>query len=135
MAVTKINRARALRRDMSLPEVLLWGVLRTRPGSLKFRRQHPLGPYILDFFCREAGLAIEIDGEAHNRGDRPERDIARDMELQGVGIKTLRIPATKVLTDIDAVIRHVVDQTAARMLLHHPATPGGPPPRGKLGED
>ena len=54
--------ARKLRRKMTLPEVILWHWLRQRPQGLKFRRQHPTGPYVLDFFCSDARLAIEVDG-------------------------------------------------------------------------
>ncbi|WP_347233084.1 endonuclease domain-containing protein [Sphingomonas glacialis] len=64
---------------MSLPEVLLWQVLRTRPDGHRFRRQAPAGDYVLDFYCAPARLAIEVDGEAHSRGDRPARDGARAM--------------------------------------------------------
>ncbi|MDZ4308027.1 endonuclease domain-containing protein, partial [Allopontixanthobacter sp.] len=60
-----VKRARKLRSEMSLPEVLLWREMRKRPTGLKFRRQHPAGIYILDFFCAKAKLAIEIDGFAH----------------------------------------------------------------------
>ncbi len=127
--------ARELRRTMSLPEVLVWRALRARPDGLKFRRQHPVGRYVLDFYCREAGLAIEIDGEAHDRGDRPDRDTRRDAALQSKGISTLRIAARDVLGDLDAVIRHIVAEAGARTPLHHPASPDGPPPRGKPGED
>ena len=75
-----VKRARALRRAMSLPEVLLWQVLRTRPNGLKFRKQHPTGAYVLDFYCGDARLAIEVDGEAHGRGDRPRHDGRRRLE-------------------------------------------------------
>ena len=67
------RNARKLRRKMTLPEVILWHWLRQRPEGLKFRRQHPTGPYVLDFFCSDARLAIEVDGEAHSRGNRPDR--------------------------------------------------------------
>jgi very-short-patch-repair endonuclease len=61
------GRARALRDDMSLPEIVLWQVLRKRGLSgLRFRRQHPVGPYILDFYCPAARLAIEVEGLAHD---------------------------------------------------------------------
>lgn len=130
-----LRQARGLRREMSLPEVLLWRILRQRPGGLKFRRQHPLGRYVLDFFYREAALAIEVDGEAHARGDQPLRDEHRDAVLREHGITTLRISARDVLTDLDAVVRHVVAVADDRIPLHHPAAPGGPPPRGKPGED
>lgn len=77
--------AKRLRRTMSLPEVLLWQQLRRRPGELRFRRQHPAGPYVLDFYCDAQKLAIEVDGEAHSRGNRPERDSARDGWLDAGG--------------------------------------------------
>ena len=129
------RNARQLRRKMTLPEVILWHWLRQRPNGLKFRRQHPTGPYVLDFFCSDARLAIEIDGEAHSRGDGPQRDKARDDWLNASGIKTLRVPAVGLLQDADAVLRWVLAEATARLPLHHPAAPAGPPPRGKLGED
>jgi very-short-patch-repair endonuclease len=130
-----ITQSRRLRRRMSLPEILLWRELRTRPAGLKFRRQHPSGPYTLDFLCSDARLAIEVDGEAHERGDRPERDQARDAWLARAGVKTMRIPAIEVLHDLDAVLRGIVAEAQTRLPLHHPAAPGGPPPRDKLGEE
>ena len=129
------RNARQLRRKMSLPEVILWHWLRQRPGGLKFRRQHPTGVYVLDFFCSDARLAIEVDGEAHSRGDRPQRDATRDEWLRAAGIETLRVPAAALLDDADAVLRWVIAEATERLPLHHPAAPGGPPPRGKLGED
>ena len=129
------TKARRLRRKMSLPEVILWHWLRQRPDGLKFRRQHPSGPYILDFFCSDARLAIEIDGEGHSRGDRPMRDEKRDAWLRSAGIITLRVPARDVLDDADAVLRWILHEATERLPLHHPAAPAGPPPRDKLGED
>ena len=130
-----VPKARRLRQEMTLPEVLLWRELRLRPSGLKFRRQHGSGPYVLDFFCSDARLAIEIDGEAHSRGDRPAKDKARDAWFANAGIVTLRIAATDVLRDLASVIAHIVDEARTRLPLHHPASPGGPPPRDKLGED
>ncbi|MBX9884966.1 MAG: endonuclease domain-containing protein [Novosphingobium sp.] len=134
-SVGTVGQSRGLRRAMSLPEILLWRALRGRPGGLKFRRQHPSGPYILDFYCSDARLAIEVDGEAHSRGDRPARDADRDRWFVESGIATLRIPAPEVLKDLDAVVRGVVAEASARLPLHHPAAPDGPPPRDKLGEE
>jgi very-short-patch-repair endonuclease len=125
-----IERARTLRTSMSLPEVLLWRILRTRPGGLKFRRQHLAGRYIADFYCHEARLIVEIDGEAHNRGDRPERDIKRDTELAALGLKIVRIPAVQILQDVEAAAEAIV---ALALPLHHPA--GGSPPHALHGED
>jgi len=78
---------------MSLPEVLLWQLLRKAPDGLKFRREHPTGEYSLDFYCADARLAIEVDGEAHSFGQRPRRDDRRDAWLAAAGIMTLRVPA------------------------------------------
>jgi very-short-patch-repair endonuclease len=120
---------------MSLPEILLWRELRTRPAGLKFRRQHPSGPYTLDFYCNDARLAIEVDGEAHEQEGRRNRDAVRDACLARVGIETLRIPAIDVLHDLEGALRRVMAIATARLPLHHPAAPGGPPPRDKLGEE
>jgi very-short-patch-repair endonuclease len=134
-AAGAVRRSRAQRREMSLPEVLVWQALRGGPGGIKFRRQHPTGEFSLDFYCGDARLAIEIDGEAHERGDRPLRDAIRDAWLDEAGIVTLRIPAAEVLRDLDAVIRAILHEARSRLPLHHQAAPGGPPPRAKLGED
>ena len=130
-----VGRARALRRAMSLPEVLLWQALRSRPDSLKFRRQHPSGAFILDFYCGDARLAVEIDGAAHERGDWPEKDAARDDWFAAHDFVTLRIPACDVLNDLDGVVRFIVARAVARLPLHHPAAPGGPPHPDELGEE
>jgi very-short-patch-repair endonuclease len=130
-----LRRARRLRQTMSLPEILLWRVLRGSPDGIKFRRQHPTGTYDLDFYCSDARLAVEVDGEAHNRGNRPARDAARDRWLLEVGIETMRIPAVDILRDLEAVIRGIMSEARARLPLHHPAKPDGPPPPGKLGEE
>jgi len=130
-----VRQSRRLRRTMSLPEVLLWRELRVRPAGLKFRRQHPTGPYTLDFFCSDARLAIEVDGEAHEQSDRPARDTARDAWLDEAEIRPMRIPAVEALHDLEAVLRGIIDQAQTRLPLHHPAKPDGPPPRDELGED
>ena len=129
-AIPAIRRARRLRKEMSLPEVLLWQRLRRRAGGVKFRRQHPIAGYVADFYCPDAKLIIEIDGEAHNRGDRPDRDLMRDAALIDLGFTVLRVPAADVLADVDAAAGAI---TAAALPLHRPA--GGPPPHAAHGED
>jgi very-short-patch-repair endonuclease len=99
---------------MSAPETTLWQVLRTRPGGLKFRRQHPSGPYIADFYCHEARLVIEVDSEAHNRGDRPSRDTSRDAWFAERGLTTLRIAATDIQQNIDGVTVQILTAVASR---------------------
>ncbi|MGW8204848.1 endonuclease domain-containing protein (plasmid) [Sphingomonas bisphenolicum] len=122
-----IELARRERRSGNLPEVILWRVLRQRPGGFKFRRQHPIGPYSLDFACLSARLAIEIDGEVHNCGDRPARDHARDAHLVQRGFRTLRIPARDVLRSLDDVMIAIIAACGEVPPLHRPLD--GPPPR------
>ena len=130
-----VRQVRRLRRQMSLPEVLLWRALKARPDGIKFRRQHPSGPYILDFYCSDARLAIEVDGRSHDLGDRPQRDSSRDSFFAERGIETLRVPASSILRDPAEAAESIVAQARRRLPLHHPAAPGGPPPRAELGED
>ena len=89
--------ARRFRKQMSLPEVLLWRLLRR--ASPPVRRQHPIGGYVVDFYCPAAKLVIEIDGFAHDTGDRPRRDAAREAWLRAQGLNVVRIPARDVLHD------------------------------------
>jgi very-short-patch-repair endonuclease len=121
--------AKRERRSGNLPEVLIWRELRKRPGGYKFRRQHPISEIVLDFVCLERRVAIEIDGLAHDMGDRPERDERRGAFLQSRGFMVLRLPASHVLSDISAAITAIVAACDERSPLHHRAAPGGPPPR------
>ncbi|WP_233282153.1 endonuclease domain-containing protein [Caulobacter vibrioides] len=119
-----IAQARTLRRQMSLPEVLLWNGLRGgRLDGLKFRRQHPIGPYVLDFYCPAAHLAVEIDGWSHATADRPEQDEIRDTRLAERGVHTLRIPASEVLRSVDDTLATVLE--AARPWKQNPPPRGG----------
>jgi len=105
-----LRKARKLRREMSLPEGLLWNRLRGRPMGVKFRSQHPIGDHIVDFYCAAKQLAFEIDGIAHDMGNRPQRDASRDATLNGMGVRVVRIAATDVLRDVegtaDSIVRH-----------------------------
>ncbi len=70
---------------------------------MKFRRQHPIGNFIVDFCCIERKLVVEIDGKAHDMGDRPDRDAKRDEWLRSRGFTVVRFPAEGVLRDVAAV--------------------------------
>ena len=111
-----VRRARKLRKEMSLPEVLLWRELKARPAGLKFRRQHPNNLIVCDFACMSERLIIEIDGESHNMGDRPTRDEKRDAWLSDNGYRVLRIPARHVLNDINSVIDGIVANCGKRII-------------------
>jgi very-short-patch-repair endonuclease len=110
---------------MSLPEVMLWDKLRANRVGAKFRRQHPIGSYVVDFYCRDTRLAVEVDGEAHSRADRPERDMTREMFLNENGYRVLRVAASDILRNVDAVAASIASIVASP--LHHPSD--GPPPR------
>jgi very-short-patch-repair endonuclease len=111
-----IGNARRLRRTLSVPEARLWSRLRTRmPGKPVFRRQHPIGPYVLDFYCAKARLAIEIDGASHDLGDRPQRDTRRDAWLEVRGVTVVRIAANEFKYRIDEAADAIV-RMAAEML-------------------
>ena len=106
---TTKDHARSLRHGMSLPEVLLWKVIKGRKlQGLHFRKQHPVGPYVLDFYCEALRLAVEVDGASHGLGDRPQRDERRDAWLRAKGIATLRLSASLILDDVDDATRSIL---------------------------
>ena len=102
------RNAKRLRKEMMPPEIGLWLALRQNEAGLHFRKQHAVNDYVLDFYCARAKLAIEVDGEAHARGDRPERDAVRDAWLTSQGLLVLRYPASEVLTNLEGVVRQIV---------------------------
>lgn len=113
-----IGRAKQLRRDMMLPEVILWTQLRKRgTDGQRWRRQHPVGAYVLDFYCTEARLAVEVDGAAHDVAIRALRDERRDAWLREQAIEVLRFAATEILRDreLEDVLRTIADRAKRRM--------------------
>jgi len=116
-------RARALRRAMTAAERLLWALLRGRRLGHKFRRQQPLGPFVVDFFCFEAALVVEVDGPVHRR--RKRRDRFRDAWLGACGLRVLHLTNDQVL--------HHTDQALAtiRNLLPPASQPPPPLPAGE----
>ena len=109
---------------MTLPEVLLWRLLRGQPQGVKFRRQHPSGELGIDFYCSDARLVIEVDGIAHDMGDNPARDVNRDAWLRSNDIDTVRIHEKDVLKDVTAVADGILALALSRLPLHHPAVAG-----------
>jgi len=100
-----VTLARELRQQQTAAEDPLWRLLRDRQLlGFKFRRQHQFGDYIADFFCREANLVIECDGEIHNRNEAWHHDQKRDAYMIGQGLRILRIPNERILNDTEKVL-------------------------------
>jgi len=103
-----LRRAQNLRRAMTPPEIKLWQALRSqKAGGWRFRRQHPIGPWIVDFYCREQKLAIEVDGWSHNMGELG-RDERRDADLARRGVRVIRFGAADVMENLDGVVETVI---------------------------
>ena len=104
-ALLTVERARELRRRMTPPEARLWVCLRgKRLAGLKFRRQHPIGPYVLDFYCAAAQLAVEVDGQSHEHPDRIAHDARRTRWLREQGVRVVRLAAEDVRIHLDGVV-------------------------------
>jgi very-short-patch-repair endonuclease len=103
-----LQNARELRTRSTEAEELLWLVLRNRQFcGFKFRRQHPVSRFILDFYCHEAKLAIELDGSGHSDDDQMVYDAERTKELEAADIKVLRFWNRDVLTKIESVMDEI----------------------------
>jgi very-short-patch-repair endonuclease len=117
-------RARTMRAAPTEAEAVLWESLRGRRlRGFKFRRQEPIGPYIVDFVCTDAALIVEVDGEIH--ADQVAEDLRRDRSLTELGFKVLRLSNDTILRD------HVraLNEIAAAVRANGGPTPG--PPRGR----
>ncbi|MBU8539839.1 endonuclease domain-containing protein [Falsiroseomonas tokyonensis] len=98
------DRARRLRRDATDAELILWRLLRTRQVALKFRRQHPVPPYVADFACVALRLVVELDGGQHGG----PRDVARDTAMRAKGWIVLRYWNNEVLENPDGVLADIL---------------------------
>jgi ATP-dependent DNA helicase RecQ len=103
------DRAKGLRFNATYPEQRLWSILcRRQLGGLKFRRQHPIEPYIIDFYCPSAKLAVELDGESHD--GRHEYDAKREDFLRRLEIKIVRVLNDEVLNNLDGVAHFILQE-------------------------
>jgi len=110
----KVTRARQLRVDATPPERRVWARLRAgRVQGLKFRRQHPIGPYYADFYCDQARLVVELDSSWHDA--RKEHDEARDTYMNSHGFRVLRISVSLLAQNQDGVRRRI--EHAARQAI------------------
>ena len=113
MSLEARRNAKVWRRQLSDAELLLWSRIRNRQvASAKFRRQHPIGAYILDFYSPECLLAIEVDGGQHFEDEHAIRDRERTAKLGLLGIRVLRFTNLEVLNETDAVLERIYDAVA-----------------------
>ena len=101
------GRAKQLRRTMTKAEVLLWAHLRRNAMGAKFRRQHPIGPYIADFACVERMLVVEVDGATHATPEERTHDRVRTALLNAQGWRVLRVQNSDVYENLDGVWRTI----------------------------
>lgn len=110
-------KARHLRREMTAAEVSLWKYLKNRAIGYKFRRQHPIGPYVLDFYCYELNLSIELDGEVHNQPMADYKDQVRTDYLNQQGITVLRYSNDIVFRNVESVLKSIESYAANPVLM------------------
>ena len=107
------ENANALRKAQTEAEKKMWTVLRSRRcGGVKFRRQHPTKNFILDFYCHEYLLGIEVDGEVHENNEAKEYDLNRTAELENLGITILRFRNEEVLNNLNIVKEEILNLIA-----------------------
>src|SRR6476620_5961454 len=95
--------ARKLRKEMTDAEKILWACLsKNQLNGVRFRKQHPVGDYIADFYCHEFKLVIEVDGKIHD--NQKEYDDMRDRELGALGLKVIRFTNAEVVANIEGVL-------------------------------
>ena len=100
-----LDLKRRLRSDRTGPETRLWSRLRARQfQGLKFRRQHGIGPYIVDFYCPEQSLVIEVDGDSHADADQIVKDQLRDRYFQSIGLRVIRYFNDDIVKNLDGVL-------------------------------
>jgi very-short-patch-repair endonuclease len=104
-----VPRARSFRKKSTDAEARLWSELRNRELiGFKFRRQHPLGNRVLDFYCEEAKLAVELDGSGHSYNLKREVDLDREIELYEKGVRILRFSNDEVFENLDGVLNLII---------------------------
>jgi very-short-patch-repair endonuclease len=108
-----VRRARSLRAQPTWTEAKLWDRLRQLP--VRFKRQAPMGHYVVDFVCHRANLVIEVDGGVHQLPDVAVRDLTRDAWLISQGYTVLRFTTQQVENDIDGVVRDIRNAASNRL--------------------
>ncbi len=108
--IKNLAQRKKLRRNSTPTEKKLWSLLRNRQLGYKFRRQHPVGPYIVDFYSRDSHLVVEIDGSSHFNEDACEYDSIRDSFMRSMGLNVLRFTTTDINSNIEEVCSIILDR-------------------------
>lgn len=129
-----LEAARVLRKGMTDAEQLLWFCLRRKQlDGFRFRRQHPFERFVLDFYCCEAKLAVELDGGQHNEPDAQARDKERTAFLEHHGIEVIRFWNNEVFSNTEGVLQTIYDALLKRTA--KTPLPGPPPTSPRWGEE
>ena len=119
------ENAKALRKQLTSAEKLFWKIVRNRNLSgLKFRRQHPIGPFIADFYCHALKLVVEIDGDIHDLEDVRQYDTQRENYLKELGIKVLRFKNEDVFANAHLIEVAISDLMVYPDLIPNPSPTG-----------
>ncbi|MFN8139057.1 MAG: DUF559 domain-containing protein [Fimbriimonadales bacterium] len=110
----RLQDSKRARQNLSEPEAILWSCLKNDAVGFRVRRQFPIGPYTLDFYCARAKLCVEVDSRFHD--DKVERDAARDAFLQSKNIQTLRVHAYEIATNLDGIIEGIRELCRSRVV-------------------
>jgi len=128
--MSDLSRVRELRKQGTAAETAAWWLLHNRQVlGLKFRRQCPLGRFVVDFYCSEARLVIELDGSAHSQPSQMKKDRDKDRFLHSMGLRVLRLPNSLVVEDPEAFRRKVCEAMGGDLKQSRRAPPSPGPLR------
>jgi len=117
-----LDLKRRLRSDMTGAEKRLWSKLRARQlQGIKFRRQHGIGPYIVDFYCPERSIVIEVDGDSHAEAEQIQKDQRRDRYLRSIGLSVVRYRNDDIMKNLDGVLQDLQKQVSSGFTSPHPS--------------
>ena len=121
-----IARVRELRRQETQAEKLAWHLLRDRRAGMKFRRQFPIGSFVVDFYSFDLRLAVELDGSAHAQPSQMKKDRAKDDYLRSLGIRGLRLPNGLVTEDPEQFVKKIRERSGSPIGPKKPLTRPAP---------
>jgi very-short-patch-repair endonuclease len=107
ISAQKLERAKQLRREMTPAETLLWQELRGNKLGVHFRRQQIIAGFIVDFYCHQAALVIELDGGVHQSLEQAQADLLRDKVLRGLGLRVVRFKNDEIATRLPQALRRI----------------------------